>query len=505
MRVRIRRRSADQRGAAFLLLVITLVLGAAAVFYGLSRAPGTDAEKGKKTAAVLAQAKAALIGYAVAAPVNNGSIQLNRPGDLPCPDSDDDGDTELSCGDAPGITGQAKRIGRLPWKTLGLPDLRDGDGERLWYAVSKNFKYNERTSCTAAGSAGCLNSDTRGTITIRDSAGNIIYDATNTDPAASGAVAVIFSPGAVLRRQDGTLQDRTCAGGAGCTPAGVCNATTTPKCNPVNYLDISGAEDNADFVDSVPSTNGFINGLIRDASGIFIVNDRLMVISYQDVMPRLEKRVAAEVLKCLAGYAAANNGRYPWAAPATDVTLKHDDVTNTLFGRLADQPLSQTQLGLVSTSSPVVGTLLQTACAGAPSSCMSAQWPGACPLPTAPPPSNSWWDNWKLHVFYGVADAYKPLIAYTQPTPATVSLGGIPAPTGCPSCLTVNPPSAAADKQVVVMVSGRRLPAVAAGQPRTSTANWQNTANYLEGGNAMHPTFTRQSATTTFNDTVVYK
>jgi hypothetical protein len=32
--------------------------------------------------------------------------------------------------------GQAERLGRLPWKTLGLPDLRDGDGERLWYAVS---------------------------------------------------------------------------------------------------------------------------------------------------------------------------------------------------------------------------------------------------------------------------------------------------------------------------------------------------------------------------------
>jgi hypothetical protein len=26
-----------------------------------------------------------------------------------------------------------QRMGRLPWKTLRLPDLRDGHGERLWY------------------------------------------------------------------------------------------------------------------------------------------------------------------------------------------------------------------------------------------------------------------------------------------------------------------------------------------------------------------------------------
>ena len=32
--------------------------------------------------------------------------------------------------------------GRLPWKTLAIPDLRDGAGERLWYAVSVRFKRN---------------------------------------------------------------------------------------------------------------------------------------------------------------------------------------------------------------------------------------------------------------------------------------------------------------------------------------------------------------------------
>ena len=49
-------------------------------------------------------------------------------------------------------------IGRLPWKTFGLPDLRDGSGERLWYALSPNFRDNPSVSP--------LNSDTRGSITV---------------------------------------------------------------------------------------------------------------------------------------------------------------------------------------------------------------------------------------------------------------------------------------------------------------------------------------------------
>ena len=56
------------------------------------------------------------------------AIGASRLGDLPCPDRDDDGDADA----VPGCDTAALALGRLPWKTLGLPDLRDGDGERLW-------------------------------------------------------------------------------------------------------------------------------------------------------------------------------------------------------------------------------------------------------------------------------------------------------------------------------------------------------------------------------------
>jgi hypothetical protein len=504
MRVRVcRQPHIRQRGAAFLLLVITLVVGAAAIFYGVSKPVVSDVEKDKTTAAALEKAKAALIGYAVSVAIDGNAV-ANRPGDLPCPDTNDDGSTENNCGNATGNQ-QQNRIGRLPWKTLGLPDLRDGDGERLWYAVSNNFKYNTRTTCNAPGAAGCLNSDTRGTITIRNNSGNIIHDATNTDPASSGAIAVILSPGAVLRQGAAAVQSRTCTGGA-CNAQGACTttpATNTPKCNPANYLDISGTEDNANFADG-SATNGFINGLIRDASGNVIVNDRLLVITYQDLMPQLEKRVIAEISNCLSAYASANNGRYPWATPVTTVNGKFDDTINTLFGRIPDQPLSETLLGIIPTNLPVVGKLLQTACGIAPGLCMNQNWPNSCPLPFNTP-GNSWWNNWKLHVFYGVADAYKPQILFTQPTPVTVLLGGITPPTGCPTCLTVNPPGATPDKRFVVMMAGRQLPGVAGGQPRANNPDRQNPVNYLENGNDSAPSFTQQSSSTTFNDTVRYK
>jgi len=458
----------SQQGQALLLLVVVMVIGAAAIFYGFSTSSNLDIEKDKKTAAALAQAKAALIGYAVGVNFFSGTP---RPGDLPCPDLNDSGSTGASCGNAAGTTGQTSRIGRLPWKSLGLGDLRDGNGERLWYAVSRNFKFNSRSSCATAGAAGCLNSDSRGTITIRDTSGNVIHDGTNPDPfTPSGVIAVIFAPGAALKRQGAAAaQDRSCAGGS-CSAAGVClssPASNTAKCNPANYLDaVTGVEDNADFLDS-SNANGFMHGTIRDAGGEVIVNDRLITITYNDLMPLLERRVAAETLNCLIAYASSgtNVGRYPWAS--VDVTT-FSDAANTLFGRMPDS-LTQTVA-----SAPGI---------------MPVAWPSTFPSGCSRT-QGTWWMNWKDHVFYGVADAYKP---------------GASAPAGCPTCMSVNPPSATVDKQVVVIVAGKRLAGVAGGQPRSNTTEQQTATNYLEGGNHLHPAFTRQSSSAAFNDTVVYK
>lgn len=449
-----------------ILALLAVLIGAVMVgFFGdLAR----QNKKQQQTTDALALAKEALIGYAASVDL---SIGASRPGDLPCPDMDNDGVADP----VPPCSGAT--LGRLPWKTLGLPDLRDSDGERLWYAVSDNFKNNPRTSCTAPGQAGCLNSDTRGTISGRHSDGvTIVYDGTNPDPfTPSGAIAVIISPGAVMQRQgSATTQDRSAVG--------VNNA--------INYLDVGNGEDNKVFTDG--TTDGFINGPVYDVNRDVIVNDRVLAITYPDLLPILERRVAKEVSNCLTSYAAdpQNNGRYPWAAPITDTTSPYDDQVNNRVGRIPDT-FNDTILG-------IGGPVATLVCGGLPIPvvCMKDSWPSSCSI------SSSWWTNWKEMVFYGVAQNY-------QPADPLSSVLGVPAPGPCSgNCLTVNPPSAVADKKFVVMVAGKQLSGVAGGQPRFSSTDKSTAANYLEDENnwttGLADTFSQQSATATFNDYLLF-
>lgn len=420
-------------------------------------------ERDDATNDALKQAKEALIGRAISVALT--SAGQARPGDLPCPDLDDDGVAELSCGNASGTTQQSNRLGRIPWKTLGLPDLRDGYGERLWYAVSNNFKNNTRHMP--------LNSDTPGTITVRDIYGNVRFDGTLPAPgAAGGVVAVIIAPGPPIQRQgSASAQDRSCVVGTNCDSRLRCTtspASLTPKCNPANYLDIAMGEDNASFVDS--STDGFILGDIRDASSNTILNDRVAVITQAELMPLMENRVVAEVRNCLAEYAndtTRGNGRYPWAAPLNPAAPpSYADVSGARFGRFPDTPFTSTKASM--------GLLNADQLPG-----------GACNINS----TSGWWslNNWKEMIFYGVADAYKP-----------ASSG----PPACGSCLAVNPPGPVADKQIVVIAGGSALP----GQVRSTNAQKGTIATYLEGENATpgDDIFARSISSNTFNDRISF-
>jgi len=139
-----------QRGGALMILLVIIVAGlAAALISSLSITALENARK-KTNFDVMAQAKDALIGRAV----NDSSI----PGSLPCPDTNNDGSAELLSGN-----NCPSYIGRLPWITLGLPDLRDASGERLWYALSPAFRDDN--------SASPLNSNTKGTLVVYNADG----------------------------------------------------------------------------------------------------------------------------------------------------------------------------------------------------------------------------------------------------------------------------------------------------------------------------------------------
>jgi len=442
-----------------MLLVVLIGISA---FLAFSQGNSVDAARQRTTDEALALAKAALIGYVVGKPLDVAQPE-RRLGEFPCPDNDGDGDADIAC------SGEADRIGRLPWRTLGLPDLRDGDGERLWYVVSHIYKTNPRTTCNVPEDAGCLNSDAAGSITVRDAGGNITHDAAPSDPPTyRGAIALIIAPGAILTRQDGTAQERN-------NPPGVGQA--------VHYLDNALGEDNANFADY--TSNGFIAGPVRNAaSGDIIVNDRIAIVAYEDVMPVLEKRVAQEIGSCLDAYAAANQSRYPWAADIAMSAINHNyaDTNGRLTGRVPD-------------------TLLNTQMNS--SNAMSAAWPAPPACFLDPLLNLHWWRQWKLRVFYAVAEWHKP--------------GNTPPEASCGACMNAYTQGFPVYSiKYFVAVAGRRLQGVSGNQPRTTNLAFSpetlyNPANFLEEENSVMFSTPGQvwvrtgPLGTTFNDAAIYK
>lgn len=150
-----------QRGAAFLILVLMIGIAISAMIMSAGATNNDKLAAAEKTAQALATARDALMSYAVSVP------DSARPGDLPCPATNyTTGIAAASCNTL------TTRTGYLPWNTLGLPDLRDGTGAPLLYAVSNGFKNSTRS--------GTLNSDTVGDFTV------------NTD---TGVIAIVFAPG----------------------------------------------------------------------------------------------------------------------------------------------------------------------------------------------------------------------------------------------------------------------------------------------------------------------
>ncbi len=449
-------RHAGERGAAFLVALVVLLAGiGVALAVELSVHSGASRRE-RVSERALAQAREALIAYAADRPMTREV----GPGYLPCPDLDGDGWAEATCGSQSGDTGQAERLGLLPWKTLGLPDLRDGSGERLWYAVSS--KYKGLLNCAVSRACLDMTPDTAlGTISVRSASGTLLHDGTIAEPhraEAGGALAVVIAPGPPITRVeaggvDGE-QHRECAAGE-CDAAGRC-LTDPPQrsaaCNPVNYLDRApdgplGGEDNADFRDRNDAVgrpgnrNGFIDGPVMLAGGRVAVNDRIAVVAYRDVMPRVMQRVALEVRRCLRSY-AAGAGHLPWPTPPCsqsdpDPAAAWRAVSETYFGRIAETPFD-----------------------------------AACNIPDAT--DHTWWAAWRPFVFYALAPGYAP----SASDPPDCARPG--------ACLELHDRSRrplAPPRRFAVIVAGHALTLDAGLQARAG-ANVSVVAQWLEDTNA---------------------
>ena len=185
-----------RKGAALMLMLTILVIGAAALLVSSLSHSAAQIEHNQKNADTLAHAKEALIGDAVS------QTPIASAGYLRLPDLGFAiGLTPAEGSSAPNFSGNGKDysvIGKLPWRTLGLKPLRDGQGECPWYAVSGRFKNTPATDA--------LNWDTQGQISLADSNGNII---------ASNLAALVVAPGQALDGQSRALSDPVYAQCAG--------------------------------------------------------------------------------------------------------------------------------------------------------------------------------------------------------------------------------------------------------------------------------------------------
>jgi len=415
------RAQARQRGAALLVTLAIVVMGIAAALVGSLSTTALKSARQETTAAALAQAKEALIGYAIAyGDTYSGEVH----GYLPCPDTGGsaEGSAAPPCGSK-----DVSRIGKLPWKTLGLPALRDGDGECLWYAVSGTYKNNPKTDL--------MNWDTRGLFEALDASGTLI---------AQDVVAVIFAPGPVLGSQNRT------PGGT----APICGGNYTAT----NYLDSDGTLNNGTVSASANATTQF-----RLASSSQI-NDRLIYITRQDLWNAMLKRndfmttlatMTQKAAECIADYGRRNNDgasdkRLPWSGrfwpSATDYLTdsSYDDEDGRMAGRLPYRVNTSDSDTDNQISSPHYQLTSGSSCLG------GSTWATYYP----------WWTNWKDHLYYALAYRFRP------------SSGS----TSCGTCLRVN---GSGNYAAAVMFAGKPL----ASQTRTTASDRLDLNNYLEGRN----------------------
>ena len=290
---------ASQRGAALLVTLFIVVLAGLGLLAG--RLGGiSPVARDSATSAALAEARRALLAYAATYSETYPGQML---GFLPCPDTDNDGSANPPCG----IGGQTV-AGRLPWRQLGLPPLRDGDGECLWYAVSGSFKNNPKPAL--------LNWDSAGGLRVVDARGGAaLVDADDLAGADGGAAAVIFAPGPPLAGQNRPSGNKPCSG--------------------------DGSNSFAAYIESVSFPSTARVTVTQGKRGDSTVNDRLTWLTPRDIFDHIRQRTdfIAQINLFLGQTAAKLSAYATLPIPTTAVPLGLKQV-----GEVASASLDNTAL-----------------------------------------------------------------------------------------------------------------------------------------------------------------
>lgn len=237
-----------QKGIA--LVVFAFLLGLAVTSLGIKFLSGSGfrTQQSVKSVQALAEAKAAVIGNIISGQSGTSTGQLPCSEDVTLIGGATEGQALGSCSNA------VTSIGRFAWRTMGTGDLLDGNSDKLWYALSAGFR------------AVPINSDTPAQLSV--------------DGVQNQAIALLFSPGAVLSSQSRSAP------------------TSSNAPSVTDYLDVENSDGDQDFITGASTTS---------------FNDNLVTIKSDDIFPILEKRVLGELKNYLLTYKAVW-GAFPFPA-----------------------------------------------------------------------------------------------------------------------------------------------------------------------------------------------
>lgn len=301
-----------QKGAVVILMAFIIGLGAAAYLLKAFNASNLQAEQDKKTYQTLSEAKSALIAWAVSHP--------NAPGMMPWPDRNTDLDFEGDSaydGKSDCVTTAFQSsylLGQLPWRAQSNPcvtphmglgvDFRDGQGNRLWYAVSRNLVYDYENAQAPVINPGMINpphaitpylrqggTESYPWLKVLDRNGNLVSDR---------VAAVIIAPGNPIGGQNRS--------------ASAPNASEfldSFQIGAAVFNNRGYATPDEDFVMGDDGRKVSIND--PTFAQPYNFNDKLVYITIDELMAALEKRVGDQVRSSLKSYQDAN-GYYPYAA-----------------------------------------------------------------------------------------------------------------------------------------------------------------------------------------------
>lgn len=290
----------SQQGAALLLLMLLVLIGVSSVVMVNLSNPSGHLMQTDDSMKNLRKARELLLGWAVSHP--------DRPGLLPLPDLNGDGnyDGNSDCLNTP--LNAASLLGKFPWRTQEAPcptpfrgigsNPADATGETLWYAVSANVVYN-----AATGQYPKINSELRSTntgwLTVIDESGVVL----------SNRVAfVLLAP-------------------AGTVPGQVRGGATPSASQYLDSVTVNGQTQSNSDLDQI-----FVRAKTQDS-----FNDLLIYVTIDELIARVGNRMLRDLKSCLDSYALANASVYPWPE-AIDAAVNGN--SNGEFGRFTTQGIT---------------------------------------------------------------------------------------------------------------------------------------------------------------------